>query len=230
VATGAQAIGRIAAETGLLPATVLRAARTLREADPSLWPMAGRGGGKVAAHVEPQHLVNLGFALTVEPITDAPEAVKWLASLAPANSPEAKLQLPGKTLGDALAGLIDVLSLPSGRARPLVAQQYRGLMFVRVEVIRSGTGRPYVMLSGTILRDSGQQEWVMRRYEPDQGEIDPAAISPAPAALDHRVTIAFGFYEVCAELWADSRVHGTPARASTDPNRGRSIRRVSTRG
>ena len=48
----------------------------MREADPALWPMAGKGGGKGASHVESKHLVNLALALAVaEPITTAPKMV-----------------------------------------------------------------------------------------------------------------------------------------------------------
>ena len=62
MATAAQAIERIAAETGILKSTVFRAARALREADVMLWPQGTQGRGK-AAHVGAAHLVNLALAL-----------------------------------------------------------------------------------------------------------------------------------------------------------------------
>jgi hypothetical protein len=82
VATGAHAVERIAEATGILPATVFRTVRTLREADPTLWPEAAKGGGRGAAHLEPCHLVNLVLALAVaDPITAAPKAVAGYRAL-----------------------------------------------------------------------------------------------------------------------------------------------------
>ncbi len=76
MATGAHAAERIAKATGALPSTVFRAARIMREADPTLWPEAGKGGGRGAAHVEPSHLINLILALAIaDPITAAPAMV-----------------------------------------------------------------------------------------------------------------------------------------------------------
>ena len=81
MATAAQAIERIAAETGILELTVFRAARALREADVMLWPQGTQGRGK-AAHVEAAHLVNLALALLVaDPLTAAPQEVLTYRSL-----------------------------------------------------------------------------------------------------------------------------------------------------
>lgn len=65
MATGAEASEHIAPAVGHLPATVFRVTRILREADKRLWPEAGKGGGKAAAHVGTRHLVNLAIALAV---------------------------------------------------------------------------------------------------------------------------------------------------------------------
>lgn len=82
MATGADAITAIADATGLLPATVGRAARALREAGGDLWPQSMPGGGRNANHVQPHHLVNLTLALMgADPLTDAPEAVSSLRQL-----------------------------------------------------------------------------------------------------------------------------------------------------
>jgi hypothetical protein len=82
MATGADAITAIADATGLLPATVGRAARALREAGGDLWPQSMPGGGRNARHVQPHHLVNLTLALMgADPITDAPELVSFCRCL-----------------------------------------------------------------------------------------------------------------------------------------------------
>ena len=75
MATASRAIDQVAKTTRILPATVFRAARALREADVNLWPQGTQGRGK-EAHVEPGHLVNLMLALAVaDPITTAPRLV-----------------------------------------------------------------------------------------------------------------------------------------------------------
>lgn len=78
MATASQAIEQVAKATGILPATVFRAARSLREADTGMWPQGTQGRGK-AAHVESRHLVNLILALGVaDPITTSPQLVpEW---------------------------------------------------------------------------------------------------------------------------------------------------------
>ena len=82
MATGAYAVEKIAEATGILPATVFRTARTLREADQALWPKAEKGGGRGAAHVEPSHLANLAIALAAaDPITLAPKVVAGYRAL-----------------------------------------------------------------------------------------------------------------------------------------------------
>jgi hypothetical protein len=82
VATGAHAVDWISKATGILPATVFRTARALREADPTLWPKAAKGGGRGAAHLERRHLVNLALALAVaDPINAAPKVVAGYRAL-----------------------------------------------------------------------------------------------------------------------------------------------------
>jgi hypothetical protein len=83
LATGAQAVERVAQATDLLPSTVFRFARTLREANKTLWPEAAKGGGKGAAHVEPRHLVNLAIALAVNDPRHAVKAIPVYRRLMP---------------------------------------------------------------------------------------------------------------------------------------------------
>ena len=83
MATAAQAIESVAEITGLLPATVFRAARFMREADPTLWPMGEKGRGR-AAQVSNTHLVNLALVLAFdEAATASPNTAPMLRSMRP---------------------------------------------------------------------------------------------------------------------------------------------------
>jgi hypothetical protein len=135
VATGAQAVERVAKATRRLPSAVLRTARALREADPALWPQAGKGGGKSAAHVEPPHLANLVFALAAaDVIAAAPKVAIGYGGMrwnAPRRSPpdrtgDATVKLQGAGLlrdditGRGLvAGLIELLARDTDAVRVL---------------------------------------------------------------------------------------------------------------
>jgi hypothetical protein len=84
MATGAVAAHAIAEALDLLPSTVQRAARILREADRAFWPESGKGGGRRAAHVHASHLINLVLAIsTADPITQAPTLVPFWRSFVP---------------------------------------------------------------------------------------------------------------------------------------------------
>lgn len=88
MATASRAIERVAEVTGIMPATVFRAARALREADTSLWPEGSQGRGQ-AAHVTNHHLVNLVLAIAVaNPITTAPDVVRRYRELTPQSNRE----------------------------------------------------------------------------------------------------------------------------------------------
>jgi hypothetical protein len=63
MATGIQAVERFSEELEIIPAAVERAARALKETNPPMWAKGKQGGGKNAAHVNPQHVVNLLLAL-----------------------------------------------------------------------------------------------------------------------------------------------------------------------
>ena len=72
MASAAQAIEKMAEATGLLPNTVFRVARYLREAGGDLWPQGSQGRGQ-EAHVEPHHLVNLVLVLGSEGLPETPK-------------------------------------------------------------------------------------------------------------------------------------------------------------
>jgi hypothetical protein len=70
--TSAQAVEKMAEVTGLLPNSLVRITRFLREAGGDLWPQGFQGKGR-EAHVEAHHLVNLVLALGAADMTDSPQ-------------------------------------------------------------------------------------------------------------------------------------------------------------
>jgi hypothetical protein len=98
MATGAQAIERVAEAVGLGPSTVFRCARTLREADKGLWPEAGKGGGKAGAHVGPRHLVNLAIAVAIDDPLLAVKAIRLYRGLVP-HRPDQHTAVPSSYRG-----------------------------------------------------------------------------------------------------------------------------------
>jgi hypothetical protein len=75
MATGAQVAEHLADVMDVLPATVFRFCRMLREAGGDLWPEGGKGGGRAGAHVDRKHLTNLAIALAVN---DPLHAAEWI--------------------------------------------------------------------------------------------------------------------------------------------------------
>lgn len=97
MATTADAIERLAQVTGLLPATVGRVGRVLREHDANLWPQGAQGRGR-QAQVESGHLVNLALGVAVaNPITEAAKAVLAYRSLSPLDAAHAAADDVGET-------------------------------------------------------------------------------------------------------------------------------------
>lgn len=191
MATGRDATAAVAAATGLLPATVFRAARTLREAGGDLWPMAGKGGGKAAAPVQPRHMTNLALALTTSPITDAPAAVRWMRGLLPHHiQPNGDMQpVQGAPLGDVLDSLIVKLR----QLAPLPKSDIFSLI-----VIKYGNGRPIAHVRMRVTPGSG--ETVCEYFPP---KADMGAVSDDPAVLIQQThSIPFGFFELAARLCA----------------------------
>jgi hypothetical protein len=114
MATGAEAIEAIVTATGIPPATVARAARTLKEAGGDLWPKGKPGGGINAAHVQPHHLAYLLIALmATDTMSLAADAAAEHAAL-----PCAEQQRPEEwqTFGGLLTSLIHLSMFEEGRS------------------------------------------------------------------------------------------------------------------
>jgi hypothetical protein len=228
MATGAQAVERIAQATGILPATVFRAAKILREYDSVLWPEAGKGGGKAAAHVEPSHLVNLVLALAVaDPITKAPTIVKdfrntWrlgflhlpqdaqtaFAAWGLLTEDKATLGLGGGylLLGNALEGMVDLLASPEGAGANRDALFRTG---IEVQLFTGGSlGQNAFIADGDnrgVLPFCSAQQGVLSDLMPHNRLIALHARLEAP--LERRVKLPLMLFKVMAELWGDTKTY-----------------------
>jgi hypothetical protein len=118
----------------------------MREADQTLWPVADRGGGKGAAHIESHHLVNLALALAVaDPIAAAPDVVAVYRALI-SHQPRklAGVWVGAADLGGWLEELLELLADPdNGAAGVLLARGFhldliRDLRMPRANIVTGG--------------------------------------------------------------------------------------------
>lgn len=150
--TGAEAVEQIAQATGILPATVFRTARILRESGSDLWPMAGKGGGKRAAPIKAKHLTNLLLALCASPITDAPDWVGAVREQIPLDYPGGTRFLPGETFGDSIDAVISELS--KGHEYPF------GLRRINTHLRRKGENPVEIYAGGEKFDANGMGEYM----------------------------------------------------------------------
>lgn len=176
MATGAESIQAIAYVTGIAPATVHRAARNLREADADLWPKAGKGGGKAAAHVEPRHLVNLVLALAVaDPLHTAAQMVVKYRDLVFRQSVYPRELLP------AMYGAVTKGLLPHYGSR----RRSRSVNSLTV-----GDQQPLREYDGPIYRKLGDAcEWIVGRLA---SSADAGAIRKSASRGRLRIDVTFG--------------------------------------
>jgi hypothetical protein len=224
MATGAQAVERIAQATDLLPATVFRFARTLREADKTLWPEAAKGGGKGAAHVEPPHLVNLAIALAVNDPRDAVRAIPVYRRLMP-DKPEQHI-LDDRDVGIA-ASLLRTNDAFNGK-RALGAELDRLLALLLegdTAVVLGSAGlhvefyiehrvpRARVRFHAFDLEDDLRHhlaDLLYRRPKTPQGlsrALDPYFNFLPPRLITRTALLPVSLFAVLAELWADTKQH-----------------------
>jgi hypothetical protein len=220
---------------------VFRLARVMRETEPSLWPAAGKGGGKSGAHVEPEHLVALTLALAVaDPIATAPRIVSGYQALVwntpPRISPDhtgyatgllngGRLFRPDITAGEHLAELVDLLAKQPDVANTLRAVNWR----VDVEKDPQWPRISINYIETDLPADDGlaQHKFIFRPRDTPAGlsrNADPAwnflksSATPHVVML-HTVSLLVPLFVVLAELWDDTRQHhrktiSLPATAS----------------
>jgi hypothetical protein len=222
VATGAHAVERIAEATGILPATVFRTARTLREADQALWPKAEKGGGRGAAHVEPTHLANLVIGLAAaDPITSAPKVVAGYRALICPNpqfkQPESRISrllasvfVTADNFGSWLEGLVHLLSDPDNDAASELTE--RGFFIDLVGDPRI----PRVVVSYIPDDQSGERETLLFRPQHPTPHLsrarNPASnflATDAPAAIMRTATLFVPLFSVLGDLWNHTQRYRT---------------------
>lgn len=245
MAVASEACERVAEVWRLPTATVLRAGRVLREADPNMWPQGAQGRGR-AAHVYPQNLFSIAFTMTLaDPITSAPQVVSEWGDLRPKvmhpQFEEADPVTGRTTLRDGHVRGIDPNAKGiNDRAAWLEGETLKEAMtwlihvmgkpgneairraFREAELVvtfRSG-GVPMVTVSGKIVSESGRQGIFTDVYLPK----NMPDWSDGPVLRETRLSIAV--FEALADLWADTLAHtsqlllSSPSGsvpASTDP-------------
>ena len=205
MATGAQAIEAIARATGLLPATVGRAARSLREAGQDLWPQAAPGGGKNAVHVRPGHLVNLVIALAVaDPLTTAAVLTVIFRSLikTQVNDGGYNENYLKCTFGQCMEKWVYALNsdksiTPSNLA--LFADPTHGIKLILRKDI-SGCNYPSATLDIPIMGTPHREtNWFVSK----NGSVDDLLSSP-DAPLRWSCEVPFSLLVILTDLWADT--------------------------
>lgn len=187
-------------------------ARTLREADETLVPRDPLGRNR-GAHLTPASILNLMFSVAAaDPITTAPRLVRaWrCASYSPPMSdvlqvtPERKSILPGQSLALDLESLIDLLAKPSDREQSIRCafdQDFRVTLTVGEAVV------------ATVERPSLPQvdQYDAKSLVKDLPETQTfRLLGRLCRAIPMRriVHLDFSYFEVAAELWADSLAYG----------------------
>ena len=221
MATGAIAIERIAEATGIPAVTVDNVSRVLKQHQPPLWALAGRGGGKRAKHVEPEHLVNLVMGLAwADPISNAPAIVSRLRGLVERRHPTrtSRHQLSQGVVAYAVA------EIPPNRLTMLAEALRRG----RGPATLGETLDFYVRALATLpdVREKMRSEelsvqlgtWpyefatITRRDEDGTvssnfdglGLLTDIPPDARPATMRRTVTLPFALFEVLADLYADT--------------------------
>ena len=218
MARGAEAVSRLAAEAGLLHATVDRAYRALQSAKDGHAPVGKVGGRLTAPHMELRHLRYLALSVTAQPITAAVEWVDQLCSLPLAylvkdfsrysfpRPEEAPPSVGGVRLtlnfGESFDRLIEAAATPEGKLRTARTT---------VEIVLHGE-RP----SARIWAFGEARERCDAVYVVAASPDDPAEPRQAPglvrtAAIQGRVLHALG------DLWRDSLAHWANSRNLSDP-------------
>lgn len=233
MATAAQAIERIAEATGILPNTLVRFARGMREADTPddapLWPKGSAGPGK-AAHVDNFHLSNLGTAVIgTDTIASAPDMVRVWNDLVPlrdgklapgVHQPEGfdsfrehapagerrNAGLPGNTFASAFRLLIDYLAR-SGDPRLVDHWRQYGLT-IRLSWNPVG-GRLFNPVAQIFYTPSPANPagWCAQTYTPRQLPLMGNEQQQWAGMFVKSGALSFPLIETLADLWRDTLAH-----------------------
>ncbi len=227
MATASEAIAEIAATAVILPSTVFRTARALREADTGLWAQGSTGQ---AAHVGPSHLVNLTLGLVVavaEPVSSVPAwmphyreltfpgpyrlrqehrgaAIRILFEDAPDGLPLVPGVLGGEGgFGGDLERLLDRLSQPgSDAAAVLEAAWFTVELILDPRFPRARIGILPPDLPGN---PTPAAQWF--HYTPQHNPAWNLLSPPPPAPFVPKVALRTPLFVTLAALWADTRQH-----------------------
>lgn len=194
---------------GLLPSVLFRHARTMREDDETLVPrdLAGRN---TAVHLLSPILNIMLSAASVDPITAAPSLVRaWRRApyVPPISLRDEKNRpsiLGGQNLGLDLEGLIHRLATPSaeGRyARREFPQDFRVTLTVG-EALVATVERPSLGYIDQYDAKGFEETAPERQIFTLRGKVRQVV------PLRRIVHLDFSYFEVAAELWADSLAHG----------------------
>jgi hypothetical protein len=182
--TATEAIQRMAEVTGLLPATVSRTARALREKDVRLWPQGAQGRGQ-AAHVEGRHLINLLIALAMGLPVEAPVKVQRYRELADES---------GVEFGQYCDDLLDQITPDSDSS---------GLELAFIDLQLGEAPGAFVWQNSV----SGPPV-LSRAFQPRQNLLLNAIEPPNHrTGLIHRVRISLELFVVLAALWRGTKTH-----------------------
>ncbi len=231
MATGAEAIEVVARVTGILPATVGRAARALREAGQDFWPQAAPGGGKNARHVRPHHLVNLAVALAIaDPLTDAPEQSLAFRNLVQAPASRGLLwgTVQLDTLGGFMDGLVHRLSLDDGFStsdREHFRHATHG-MKLSLRTSRAKAVAPFALLH---LAQPGDNERQIYYFSPADRPVRLIKDMP-DASLCISSRVPFELFEALGNLWADTQAHEQAKACSTHADVSQSVSTTNENG
>jgi len=227
MATGAEAIDVVARVTGILPATVGRAARALREAGQDLWPQAAPGGGKKSRHTWPRHLVNLGVTLAIsDPLTDAPEQSLVFRNLvqAPASDDLLWGAVRLDTLGDFMDGLVHRLSLDDGFSTS-DREHFRQVLHGMDLSLRTSRAKAVTPIAVLRLTQPGDAEQQIHYFSPSDRPL-PFTEDMPEAPLHSSCRMPFELFEALGNLWADTQAHEQAKAYSTDAD---ALRNVDTK-
>lgn len=218
MATSTAAIEAFAQATGIPHVTMSHIARLLRQERGELWPRSGRGGGKGARHVEPQHAANLILSLAAIQPSDGPAAVTELG-IAVCSIEKAKRVAAGSACYEFSELALREFSDNHNRRYPLELREMLVLLIRRVAAAKAA-GREGERLLKVARRNwalwlalDTSSAWVSwtdedgrkheEHYSPP-GRTLPQLFSEARAPVDILVVVPFTLVEVAAELWNDT--------------------------